>query len=81
MKILNENARWWKGIEKEWAFRDGKGKWWIYKKQKKNKVSSALRQKKKEEGSSIFSTEDYAIIALASALGVSLVLNVLAILT
>ena len=31
MKILDENAKWWIGSEKEWAYQAKNGDWWIIK--------------------------------------------------
>ena len=35
MKILDKNARWWIGEEKEWAYQDKNGDWWIVKSEEK----------------------------------------------
>tara|TARA_Y100000588_G_scaffold24072_1_gene24092 strand:- start:8096 stop:8338 length:243 start_codon:yes stop_codon:yes gene_type:complete len=79
MKMLNKDAYWWKGQEKEWAMQDRSGNWWIYKNKKKDNNEMMFKRRSKE-GSAIFSKEYYIIIALASALGISLALNVIAIL-
>tara|TARA_B100000287_G_scaffold435337_2_gene503160 strand:- start:5452 stop:5694 length:243 start_codon:yes stop_codon:yes gene_type:complete len=79
MKILNENGRWWKGVEREWAFQDSKGKWWIYKNKKKD-IDKMVFKKGSKERSAVFSKEYYIILALASALGISVGLNIVAIL-
>ena len=36
MKILDENAKWWIGSEKEWAYQAKNGDWWIIKNEEKN---------------------------------------------
>jgi len=38
MKILDKNAKWWKGTEKEWAYQDKNGDWWIVKNERKEEV-------------------------------------------
>ena len=35
MKILDENAKWWIGAEKEWAYQAKNGDWWIIKNEEK----------------------------------------------
>lgn len=79
MKILNKDAYWWKGQEKEWATQDRSGNWWIYRDEKKGDNEMMFKKRPKER-SAILSKEYYIIIALASALGISLGLNIVAIL-
>ena len=80
MKILNEDAYWWKGQEKEWAMQDRSGNWWIYRNEKKDRQMIPEKTRRKEH-SAVYSRDQYIIIALASALGISVGLNVIAILT
>ena len=78
MRILGEDSYWWKNEEKEWAAQDKSGSWWIYKKDQK----PAMKIKRKsKEGSSRITTEQYIIIALASGLGVSIALNIIALIS
>ena len=79
MRILNEHSYWWKRQEKEWAAQDKSGKWWIYR----SKESPTMKTKKSRAGqtSNVWKTEHYVILALASALGISLALNIVAILS
>ena len=78
MRVLGEDSYWWKNEEKEWAAQDRSGNWWIYKKDKK----PAMKIKRKTgESSTSLTTQQYIIIALASALGVSLALNIIALIS
>ncbi|MAH47180.1 hypothetical protein CMI37_15240 [Candidatus Pacearchaeota archaeon] len=78
MRTLNKDSYWWKGQEKEWAAQDKSGNWWIYKEDKK---PSMKIKKKTKEGSSRLTTQEYIMVALASALGVSLALNIIALIS
>jgi hypothetical protein len=80
MKILNENARWWKGIEKEWAVQDKSGNWWLYSAKDSNLKMKMPRKKRVGEQSLMLTKEYCIIIALASALGISLALNIITLL-
>lgn len=73
--MLNKDSYWWKGQEKEWAAQDKSGNWWVYKEDEKPVMKI---KKKTGESSSNLSVEHYIMIALASALGVSLALNIVA---
>lgn len=75
MRVLGEDSYWWKNEEKEWATQDKSGNWWIYKQEQKPTMKI---KRKKKEASTHFTTEQYIIVALASALGVSLALNIIA---
>ena len=78
MRILGEDSYWWKGQEKEWAAQDRSGNWWIYKESKKPTMKI---ESKTKEGSSFLTTQQYIIIALSSALGISLALNIIALIS
>ena len=78
IRILGEDSYWWKGQEKEWAAQDRSGNWWIYKQEQKPTVKI---QKKTKEASASLTTQQYIMIALASALGVSLALNIVALIS
>ena len=80
MRILGEDSYWWKKEEKEWATQDKSGNWWIYKASQKPTVKTN-NKKRKGQTSNKLTTEQYVIIALASALGVSLALNVAALIS
>ena len=75
MKILSNKAKWWKGIEKEWACQDKEGNWWIYR-NKKDKTSMKMPDKKRmSQRSLVIKPEAYIIIVLSIILGVSLGIN------
>jgi hypothetical protein len=78
MRVLNKDSYWWRGQEKEWAMQDQSGNWWIYKKDKKPTVKI---KKKTKESSNFLTTQQYIIIALSSALGISLALNIIALIS
>jgi len=73
MKTVNKNNRWWVGIEKEWAYQDKAGDWWIFR---DKKVQTKPIKRKQRQMSARLSAKDYIILVLFSALGVSLALNV-----
>ncbi|MAF43701.1 MAG: hypothetical protein CMI54_05995 [Parcubacteria group bacterium] len=74
MKIVNKHGSWWKNTEKKWAVEDKSGKWWIYK---ANDKSTTIKNKKRNgERSARFTREQYIMMALATALGISLALNI-----
>jgi len=77
MRILSKDSYWWKKEEKEWAVQDKSGSWWIYKKGQKPTMKT-YDKKRNGQTSNKFTTEHYVILALASALGISLALNVIA---
>lgn len=79
MRILGEDGYWWKNEEKEWAAQDKSGNWWVYKKDKE--PSMRIKTKQKNQRSLKFTTKEYIIIALGAALGVSLALNVVALIS
>ncbi len=76
--MLNKDSYWWKGQEKEWAAQDRSGNWWVYKEDEKPTMKI---KKKTKEGSNLITRQQYIVIALASALGVSLALNVIALIS
>jgi len=78
--VIDKNAKWWKDspeIEK-WAIEDKNGDWWLVSgsefAEKKVKKDNKEDQKIKETSGTLMQV---TIIVLASALGVSLALNVL----
>ena len=79
MRILNKHSYWWKKEEKEWATQDRSGNWWIYRESKEPASMKTNNKRRKGQTSNRFTAEHYVIFALASALGVSLVLNIVAI--
>jgi len=80
MRILNKDSYWWRGQEKEWAAQDKSGNWWIYKKTQEPTMKTNDKRRKGQT-TNRFTAEHYVIIALASALGVSLALNVIALIS
>ena len=80
MRILGEDSYWWKKEEKEWATQDKSGNWWIHKANQEPTVKTN-NKRRKGQTSNRFTTEHYIILALASALGVSLALNVIALIS
>lgn len=78
MRILGNDSYWWKNEEKEWATQDKSGNWWIYKRDQKPTNMKTNDKRRKGQTSNRFKTEHYVILALASALGVSLALNIIA---
>ncbi len=80
MKILNKDSYWWKGQEKEWATQDHAGDWWIYRSQKVKKPNMIIKKTSKER-SNYLTPQQYAILLLCAVLGVSLALNVVAIIS
>jgi len=80
VRILGKDSYWWKKEEKEWAAQDKSGNWWIYKKNQEPTVKT-YDKKRNGQTSNKFSTEQYVIVALASALGISLALNVIALIS
>jgi hypothetical protein len=80
MRILNKYSYWWKKEEKEWAAQDKSGNWWIYKRNREPAMKTN-NKRRKGQTSNKFRTEHYVILALASALGVSLALNVIAVMS
>lgn len=79
MRILGEDSYWWKNEEKEWAAQDKSGKWWVYKKNEEPIMQ--IKAKPKSQHSLSFSAKEYIIIALGAALGISLALNVVALIS
>ena len=80
MRILGEDSYWWKKEEKEWATQDKSGNWWIYK-ESQEPTMKTNNKRRKGQTSNRFTTEHYVILALASALGISLALNIVALLS
>ena len=81
MRILGEDSYWWKKEEKEWAAQDRSGNWWIYKQEEKQPPVKTYDKKRNGQTSNRFTTEHYIILALASALGISLALNIVALIS
>ena len=81
MKILSKYSYWWKKEEKEWATQDKDGNWWVYKNENKSPNMKIINKRRKGQTSNVLKGDHYLIIALASALGVSLALNILSILS
>ena len=77
MRILGKDSYWWKNEEKEWAMQDQDGDWYVYKKDK----TPTMKTKRTSQRSLSFGTKDYIIIALGAALGVSLALNIIALIS
>ncbi len=80
MRILSKHSHWWKKEEKEWATQDKSGNWWIYK-NAKEEPTMKFKKRGAGERSNTWKTEHYVILALSSALGISVALNVVAILS
>lgn len=78
--MLNKDSYWWKGQEKEWAAQDSAGNWWIYKSQETKKPKMIIKNKSKEKSNHL-TPQQYVIILLSAILGVSLALNVVAIIS
>jgi hypothetical protein len=79
MKILNKHGYWWKNEEKQWVAQDKSGNWWLYNREETPAMET--KSKRKGERSNKLTTERYIILVLASALGVSLALNIVTILS
>ena len=79
MRILGKDSYWWKNEEKEWAMQDQDGDWYVYKKDKTPTMKT--KTKRTSQRSLSFGTKDYIIIALGAALGVSLALNIIALIS
>ena len=79
MRTLDKDSYWWKKEEKEWAMQGRDGNWYVFKKDK----APAMKTKTKQtnQRSLRFSTKEYIIIALGAALGVSLALNIVALIS
>lgn len=78
MKKLDENAKWWKGLETEWAYQDKNGDWWLIKNEKEkiqNNVSNIPAQNIISMGKGL--KKIIAVVAFAALLGISLGLNVI----
>ena len=81
MRILNKYSYWWKKEEKEWATQDKNGNWWVYRGKNESPNMKMINKRRKGQTSNVLKKEQYLIIALSSALGVSLALNILSILS
>lgn len=79
MRMLGKDSYWWKNEEKEWAMQDKSGSWWIYKEDQKPTMKT--NPKRAGQSSARLTTKEYIIIALTAALGVSLALNVVALIS
>ena len=80
MRVLNEHSHWWKDEEKEWIAQDKDGIWWIWRKKSKS-PNMKIDNRRSGQRSNILRKEHYIIIVLASALGISVGLNIVAILS
>ena len=82
MRILDKYSYWWKKEEKQWATQDKDGNWWIWGRRDKSSVAMKPPSKRRKgQTSNVLTREQFLIIALASALGVSVALNVVAIMS
>jgi len=68
IKILEENARWWKGEPVTWAYEDKHGDWWLIKDDPKQKPKMKIKPTK--DSSNSFTTKQYLFIFLCSCFGV-----------
>ncbi len=69
IRILDENAKWWRGEPITWAYEDRRGDWWLLKDDPKPKSSMKIKPKTKES-SNLFTVKHYIFIFLSSCLGV-----------
>ena len=79
MRTLGKDSYWWKKEEKEWAMQDRSGSWWIYKEDQEPTMKT--KPKRAAQRSTSLTTKEYIIIALGAALGVSLALNIVALIS
>ena len=79
MRTLDKDSYWWKKEEKEWAMQDKSGSWWIYKEDQEPTMK--INPKRAAQRSASLTTKEYIIIALGAALGVSLALNIVALIS
>ena len=79
MRTLDKNSHWWKSEEKEWVMQDKSGDWWIYK--EGQEPTMKINSKRAAQRSTIPTVKEYIIIALSAALGISLALNVVALMS
>ena len=79
MRILGEDSHWWKSEEKKWAMQDRSGNWWLYEKDQEPTMKT--KPKRSGQRSASLTTKEYIIVALAAALGVSLALNIIALMS
>ena len=84
MKIIDKNTKWWTSSEKEWAYKDKNGDWWLIKNTEGNKqktMSSCvnpienLDKKKLDFLSAFFSKENLWAMTFSFLLGISVALN------
>jgi len=84
VKIIDKNTKPWIGSEKEWAYKDKNGEWWLIKDTKKNKhntMSSCINpienldKKKLDFLGGFFSKGNLCAIAFSFLLGISVALN------
>lgn len=68
IKILEENARWWKGEPVTWAYEDKRGDWWLIKDDPKQKPKMKIKHTKGSSNS--LTTKHYFFIFLCSCFGV-----------
>jgi len=80
MRTLGEDSYWWKKEEKEWVMQDKSGNWWIYR-ENQEPTMKTNNKRRKGQTSNRFTAEHYVILALASALGISLALNIVALIS
>ena len=79
MRTLDKHSHWWKKEEKEWATQGRDGNWYIYKRDKAPAMK--IKTKRTSQHSLGFGAKGYLIIALGAALGISLALNIVALIS
>ena len=67
IKILDENAKWWKGEPVTWAYEDKRGDWWLIKDDPKQKPNMKIKPTK--ESSRSMTIKEYFFIFLCACLG------------
>ena len=70
MRILNKYSHWWKKEEREWAWQDKRGDWWISKSNYKNDLMNSPSKKRQKQKSSRLSVENYLAIIGATTIGI-----------
>ena len=76
---IDKNGHWWVREKTDWAAEDKDGQWWILRNKKPTMKTNDKRRK--GQTSNMFTMEHYIIVALASALGISLALNAIALMS
>ena len=70
MRVLNKYSHWWKKEEKEWAWQDRHGDWWISKSDDKGASVKSPNKKRQKQRSNSLSVEAYLAIFGAAFLGI-----------